>query len=149
MTLATIPEGYHTVTPYLAVKNAGDVIGFLKSAFGAEEIERTELEDGRILNAEIKIGDSMLMVAEAREGFERPGTMYLYVPDTDEAYTQALEAGATSIMEPADQYYGDRNAGVEDMGGNQWWIATHFEDVSSDEMLRRAIAREEEHHTSK
>ena len=91
----------------------------------------------------------MGVVYKARDGFERPGTIYLYVPDTDEASTQAIEASAASIMEPSDQYYGDKNAGVEGMGGNQWWSAPDFEDVSSDEMLRRAIAREEEHQTPK
>ena len=133
-----IPEGYRTVTPYLVVPDAGALIEFLERAFHAEETERTAAPDGRVMHAAVRIGDSMVMMGGASERHPpRPGTIYLYVPDADAAYERALAAGATSLMEPADQFYGDRNGGVEDLWGNQWWIGTHVEDVPPDELERR------------
>ena len=144
MPVKPIPEGYHTVTPYLVVNQAGRVIDFLKQAFGAEESERFLRADGTIMHAELKIGDSMIMLGEANEQWPaRPAALYIYVPDTDAAYRRAIEAGAASLMEPADQFYGDRNAGVSDAAGNIWWIGTHVEDVSREEMERRAKQREQ------
>jgi PhnB protein len=138
MPVKPIPDGFHTVTPYMAVKGADDVIEFLKRAFEAEELSRVALPDGTVMNAEIKVGDSILMVAEAKSEYHMPASIYLYVRDTDETYQRAIRAGATSLMEPADQFYGDRNAGVVDSGGNHWWIATHVEDVSPEEIQKRA-----------
>lgn len=141
-TVNYIPKGFHTVTPYLIVEGADKLIDFLKQSFGAEEVERIAGPDGKVGHAEVRIGDSMIMMGEASGEWKPiPGSIYLYVKDTDAAYKHALEAGATSVMEPADQFYGDRNAGVRDVCGNTWWIATHIEDVSSEEIARRAQAR--------
>jgi uncharacterized glyoxalase superfamily protein PhnB len=142
MAVKPIPEGYHTVTPYMTVQGADKLIAFLKEAFGARESERLTGEDGRIQHAEVRIGDSVVMMAQATEQWKAmPSAIYLYVDDTDATYQRALQAGATSVMEPADQFYGDRNAGVQDPVGNYWWIATRIEDVSSEELARRAAAQ--------
>ena len=141
MAVKPIPEGYHTVTPYLTVQGAAKLVDFLKQAFGAEEIFRTTGPDGTIRHAEVRIGDSVVMMAEPRgEWKPMPGAIYLYVNDTDAAYKRALQAGATSLMEPADQFYGDRSAGVKDPVGNHWWIATHIEDVPPAELAKREEA---------
>jgi PhnB protein len=140
MSVKPIPAGYHTVTPYLTVADARKAIDFLKRAFDAKTAETlSEDSEGNIRHAEIKIGDSMVMVGQARDEWKaRPSAFYLYVPDCDGWYKRAMQAGAKSLMEPADQFYGDRNAGVEDPAGNYWWIAPHIEDVSPDELDRRA-----------
>ncbi len=140
MAVKPVPEGYHTATPYLIVPNVAGVIDFLKQAFGAEEIhERMQRPDGAIMHAEVRIGNSPIMMGEPTGQFQpMPASIYLYVADTDAAYQRALKAGGTSLMEPADQFYGDRNAGVRDPAGNVWWIGTHKEDVSPEELRRRA-----------
>lgn len=139
MPVRPIPEGYHTVTPYLVVADVAAEIAFLAAAFGAREKHRMPGPDGSVMHAEVMIGDSPVMLGQARDEYPpRPATTYLYVEDVDATYRRALEAGATSLMEPADQFYGDRNGGVEDPQGNQWWIATHVEDVPPDELERRA-----------
>ena len=136
-----IPAGYHSVTPYLVVENAKQLIEFLEHAFGAEVTELMARADGSIGHAEVRIGDSVIMLSDARDQWKPlQSAVYLYVPDTDVVYRRALEAGATSVMEPADQFYGDRNAGVQDSAGNFWWIGTHQEDVSREELERRALA---------
>jgi PhnB protein len=141
MAIKPIPDGYHTVTPYLLVQGAAELIDFLKQIFDAQETERVLRPDGAIGHAEIKIGDSVVMMSEAGGEWQpMPSSMYLYVNDTDTIYRRALQAGATSIMEPANQFYGDRSAGVKDRAGNHWWIATHVEDVSPEELQRRAAA---------
>jgi PhnB protein len=138
MAVTPIPEGYRTVTPYLIVQGAETLIEFLTQAFAATEIRRALHLDGSIMNAEVKIGDSFIMLSEARPEFEAMPTMiHLYVENADELYDRALQAGATSIMEPRDEFYGDRAAGVKDATGNYWWIATHQEDVSSTEIEER------------
>lgn len=138
MAVSYIPKGYHSIVPYLVVEDADRLIEFLKDAFGAEQTERHLRPDGSIMHAEVKIGDSVIMMGEANEQWKvRPVSLYVYVPDTNATYRRALELGATSIMEPADQFYGDRNAGVTDTFGNIWWIGTHIEDVSPEEMERR------------
>jgi PhnB protein len=135
------PDGYHSVTPYLVVPGVAKLIDFLKQAFDATEIERMAKPDGSIMHAEVRIGDSVVMMGEAGGKFQpMPAMVYLYVDDTDASYRRALQAGATSVMEPADQFYGDRNAGVRDPSGNMWWIATHKEDVPREEMAKRAEA---------
>jgi uncharacterized glyoxalase superfamily protein PhnB len=142
MSVSPVPVGYHTVTPYLVVADGEGLLGFLRAAFQAEECSRTVRPDGSIANAEVRIGDSMVMVAQAREPWKpMPTGFYLYVPDTDATYTAALTAGGASLLEPADQFYGDRNAGVQDPWGNNWWIATHIEDVDEAEIQRRMAAR--------
>src|SRR6187551_2862415 len=138
MAVKPIPEGYHTVTPYLMVKDAPAFIDFLNHAFDAKEIFRSTTPDGSLMHAEVKLGDSMIMLTEASEKYPPAHSYYyLYVPDVDASYKKALEAGAKSEMEPADQFYGDRSAGVKDPFGITWWIGTHVEDVSSEEMQKR------------
>ncbi len=136
-----IPEGYHTVTPHLTVPGVAKLIDFMKAAFDATERGRFEGPDGSVMHAEVKIGDSIVMMGEPSGEFKAmPGVLSLYVPDVDATYRRAIEAGATSLREPADQFYGDRSGGVQDASGNQWWISTHVEDVSPEEMRRRADA---------
>lgn len=142
MAVKPIPDGFHTVTPYLTVHGVSKLIDFLKQAFGATEVHPVmHRGDGTVMHAELKIGDSIVMMGEPMGEFQpAPCYLYLYVNDTDAVYKRALEAGATSIMEPADQFYGDRNAGVKDPCGNFWWIATHKEDVPPEELAKRAEA---------
>ena len=136
--VAPVPEGYHTVTPYLVVADAEGLIGFVKAAFQAAEFSRALRPDGTIANAGLRIGDSFVMVAQARDPWKpMPTGFYLYVPDTDATYQAALAAGGVSLLEPSDQFYGDRNAGVQDAWGNNWWIATHIEDVDEAEIQLR------------
>jgi PhnB protein len=141
MAVKAIPEGYRAVTPYLVVPGVAQLMDFLKQAFGAEEVNRMARPDGTVMHGEVRIGDSVIMMGEVSGAFEPTAAMiHLYVEDVDATYRRALEAGATSVREPADQFYGDRSGGVKDRFGNQWWIATHVEDVSPDEMERRAKA---------
>ena len=141
-TVKPIPDGYHTVTPYLVVRDVPRLIDFLRQAFGATEIMRSARPDGSIMHAEVTIGDSRVMMGEAStEWPPMPGCVHLYVVDTDALYHLALQAGAKSLREPTDQFYGDRMAGVQDPIGNQWWIATRTENVSPAEIARRAAAR--------
>ena len=141
MAVKPIPEGYHTVTPYLAVEGAAKIIEFTKQAFGAQERHRMAAPDGSIMHAEVKIGDSHVMLGEARGPVKAmPSMLYLYVPDVDAVYQRAIGAGAKSEQEPADQFYGDRTAAVMDAAGNRWYIATHVEEVAPAEMEKRAQA---------
>ena len=145
MAVKPIPDGYHSVTPYLVVQGAAKLIEFLKKAFGAEEVfPPMKGPDGAIMHAELRIGDSIVMMGDAGSGGQFPPTLsmiHLYVNDADAFYKRALQAGATSVREPADQFYGDRSGGVKDLCGNFWWIATHKEDVSPEELARRAAAQ--------
>jgi uncharacterized glyoxalase superfamily protein PhnB len=141
MTIPPIPDGYSTITPYLVVANAVSLFQFLARAFGATEIRRSPMPDGSVLNIEARIGSSMVMIVQGRQAHDiRPFALYMYVPDVDAAYRQALDAGGRSIMEPADQFYGDRGAGIEDPAGNNWWLATRIESLTTEELGRR-IAR--------
>ncbi len=141
MAVNPIPDGYHTVTPYLLVAGVPKLIEFMKKAFGGEETECMAMEDGTVMHAQVKIGDSIIMMGDPRGQCEpTPASLYLYAPDTDAVYRRAIEAGGESVMEPTDQFYGDRNAGVKDPVGNTWWIATHIEDVSPEELRKRAAA---------
>lgn len=143
-----IPEGYHTATPYLILKDAATAIDFYKKAFGATELERIADESGAIRHAEIKIGDSPFMMTEETPSFpdylspqSRGGTpvhIYLYVEDADALFNQAVAAGATVLQPVADQFYGDRVGGVTDPFGHVWYIATRIEDLSAEEIQRRA-----------
>ncbi len=132
MAVTAVPHGWHTVTPRLFVANAAKLVEFLKHAFGARGDFRS---DGP---SEIRIGDSIVMVSEAGVRDAMPAFLYLYLEDTDGAYRRALEAGATVIEEPADMFYGDRRATVKDPFGNLWQIATHKEDLSLEEIRKRA-----------
>src|SRR5271169_618975 len=138
MAVKPIPEGYHTVTPYLTVADAAAQIDFLKRGLGAEEKYRHNDDTGRVRHAEVRIGDSMVMIGQAREPWTpKPTNLYLYVEDVDALYQRAVDAGGKSIQKPANQFYGDRTAGVEDSQGNSWWMGTHVEDVTEEEMERR------------
>jgi PhnB protein len=143
----SIPEGYHTATPYLIATGAAKAIEFYKKAFGATEVMRFPDPSGRIAHAEIKIGDSHIMLSdEAPEmGFRSPQSLggspvsiLLYFDDVDAVVAQAVAAGAKLVRPVADQFYGDRTGGVEDPFGHTWYVATHIEDVSPEEMQKRA-----------
>ena len=137
--MAAAPVGYHTVTPYLIVHGVPALIEFLKQVFSADEFRRATEPEGRVYHTRVRIGDSVVMVGEAGENQEPfPAVLYVFVDDVDGTYRLALEHGATSLREPADQYYGDRNAGVRDPFGNQWWVANHKEDIDAAELERRA-----------
>lgn len=139
MAVNPIPKDYHTLTPILIVQGASKLLDFLKEAFDAKEKYRLPGADGAVLHAEVQIGDSMVMIGEATEDWKAmPAALALYTDNADACYKRAIEAGATSIREPADQFYGDRNGAVKDPAGNQWWIATHIEDVPPEEMKTRA-----------
>jgi PhnB protein len=148
-TVKPIPEGYHTVTPYLIVRNAARAIEFYKKAFGATELMRMAEPSGRIGHAEIRIGDSPIMLADEvpEMGFRSPESfggspvsILLYVEEVDAVFNQAVAAGAKVQRPVADQFYGDRTGGVTDPFGHTWYIATHKEDVSPEEMRKRAAA---------
>jgi PhnB protein len=140
-TVNPIPEGYHTVTPYLIVQGAERLIDFLRQAFGAEEIHRSAKPDGTLGHCQVRIGDSMVELADGNEQWKPvPAALHLYVPDTDATFHRALQAGATQLFPPADTFYGDRSGGVMDPSGNQWYIATRIENLSAEEIERRAVA---------
>jgi uncharacterized glyoxalase superfamily protein PhnB len=143
MTVKSVPEGYHTVTPYLVVRDAAKTIEFLKQAFGAEfAFEPTQRPDGTIMHAELKIGDSRVMMADATEQHPAmPCMLHVYVPDVDTVFKRAVAAGGTSVSEPSDQFYGDRGGGLKDPSGNYWHIATHTEDVAPAELKKRMEAQ--------
>ncbi len=129
------PEGYHTITPLLRVNGASKLIDFLKQAFEAKEISRYNQKDGSVMHAEVKIGDSIIMLSDSTSKW-KPITcaLYVYVDDTNKRYQRALDCGAASLSEPKDEFYGDRCAAVIDHFGNQWWIATHKENESKEEI---------------
>ncbi|MBL0313122.1 MAG: VOC family protein [Holophagaceae bacterium] len=144
-----IPEGYHSVTPYLIVHGAANALDFYKRAFGAVELFRMEAPEGRIGHAEIRIGDSHIMLADEHPemGAKSPETLggspvslMLYVQDVDQVFAQAVEAGAGVERPLADQFYGDRTGGLKDPFGHVWFVATHIEDVPPEELDRRAKA---------
>lgn len=137
-----IPDGYHTVTPYLVADDAKAVVTFMQQAFGATfDHEPIDRPDGKLMHAALTVGSSRVMVANASERAPAMKAMlYLYVPNVDEVYQSSLKAGGTSIMEPMDMFYGDRSGGVTDPAGNQWYIGTHVEDVSPAELQKRATA---------
>ena len=139
MPVKPIPDGFHTVTPYLVVPGVPRLIEFLKQAFDAKEMHHSTRPDGTVMHAQVRIGDSVVMMGEAIGEFgPMPAMIYLYVTDVDAVYQRALRAGGVSIMEPTDMFYGDRNGGLKDPCGNQWWIATHIENVSEEELAKRA-----------
>jgi PhnB protein len=147
MAVKPIPEGYHSVTPYLAVDDAAGAIEYYKKAFGAKERVRMDAPDGKIGHAELEIGDSLVMLsdpvpdASTRPPSELGGTsasVFLYVKDVDAVVGKAVKAGATVTMEVADQFWGDRFGSIKDPFGHVWSIATHVEDVAPEEMAERA-----------
>jgi PhnB protein len=144
-----IPDGYHNVTPYLHVRNAAGAIDFYKSVFGATEIMRMPGSDGRIMHAELRLGDSIVMLADENPpmGIMSPQTvggfsagMLLYVPDVDAVVQKAVENGAKALRPVKDQFYGDRSGSILDPFGHMWTVATHVEDVAPEEMKKRMAA---------
>jgi uncharacterized glyoxalase superfamily protein PhnB len=144
-----VPAGYHTVTPYLFCRGAADAIEFYRKAFGAKETVRMPGPEGRLMHAEVRIGSSMVMLSDENpdRGALAPPTIggtavtvFLYVPNVDKTFAQAVAAGATAQMPPTDMFWGDRFAQVGDPFGHNWAIATHTEDVSPKEMGRRMQA---------
>ena len=149
MAVKPIPEGYHSVTPYLTVDDASAAIEFYKRAFGATERVRMATPDGRVGHAELGIGDSILMLSDpfpqssTKPPKELGGTtagVFLYVEDIDAAFQQAVDAGATSVMAPEDMFWGDRFGTVADPFGHTWSLATHKEDLSEEQIAERAQA---------
>jgi PhnB protein len=147
MATKPIPEGYHTLTPYLAVDDAAEAIEYYKKAFGAKERMRMETPDGKIGHAELEIGDSMVMLSDPfPHATTRPpkelggtsGSVFMYVEDVDAVVKQAVDTGATITMDVADQFWGDRFGSIQDPFGHSWSIATHVEDVPPEEMAERA-----------
>ena len=144
-----IPDGYHTVTPHIAVDGAADAIEYYKKAFGAKERMRMEGPGGMIAHAEIEIGDSLVMLSDPfpQSNVQPPhavggttGSIFLYVEDVDSVVQQAVDAGATISMEVEDQFWGDRFGTITDPFGQVWSVATHVEDVPPEEMVERAKA---------
>ena len=133
-----IPEGYHAVTPFLVLKDAHRAIEFYKRAFGAEERFRMPTPDGKVAHAELQIGDSVVMLSEAIQEPVTSASMYLYVPNVDAVCQRAVAAGAEAAMPPTDMFWGDRFGRVVDPFGVRWGIATHNEDLSPQEIGRRA-----------
>jgi PhnB protein len=149
MSVKPIPEGYHSVAPYLTVDDAAAAIEFYKDAFGANERTRMDAPDGKIGHAEIEIGDAIVMLSDAFPQFatrspkELGGTsvgVFMYVEDVDAVVKQAVAAGATVTREVEDQFWGDRYGSVQDPFGHVWSIATHVEDVPPEEMAERVKA---------
>ena len=139
MTVKPIPEGWHTVTPYCTIPDVKQVLEFVERAFDVKIVEAMPDANGNIRHADAVIGNSHVMFGQSSEQWPaRPGTLHLYVENCDEWYRRAMEAGGKSLREPTTEFYGDRSAGVVDPQGNQWWMATHVEDVTPEEMERRA-----------
>lgn len=129
----SVPDGYPTVAPYLIVDDAQQLIAFLEAAFDGTLIQKAEDEAGRVVHAEVRLGDAVVMLGSANDEFPALRSMvHLYLPGVDGHYARALEAGATSVREPADMPYGDRAAGVMDQAGNQWWIAARLAGKADD-----------------
>ena len=149
MSAKPIPAGHHTVAPYLAIKDAVKALEFYKKAFGATESYKLLMPDGRLGHAEIRLGDSLIMMADEfpEYGGKAPTTLggspvsiHLYVEDVDAFFKKALAAGAKERKPVMDQFYGDRSGQLEDPFGHLWWVATHKEDVAPDELEKRAAA---------
>ena len=145
MGVKAIPDGYHSITPFLIVEGADKAIDFYIRAFGAAQVYRLEHE-GKVAHAELRIGDSMIMVSEpmANSVYQDPKSiggspvgLMIYVEDADKVYQQAIMAGASAIRPVEDQFYGDRSGNLQDPFGHLWTISTHVEDVSPDEINRR------------
>lgn len=149
MTIKPIPDGYHSVTPYLSIKGAAQAIEFYKRAFNATELFRLVAPSGDIGHAEIKIGDSPVMLADPCEegAFRNPQTLggssvglHVYVEDVDTLFARAVDAGAKAVRPVQDQFYGDRTGTLEDPFGHIWFLATHKEELTPEEINRRAEA---------
>ena len=141
MVVKPIPDGYHSVTPYLMIKGADKFIAFMAAVFGAKVTEQLMQADGKPGHTELRVGDSLIMLSEVKA--DRPPTpimLHIYVDDVDVAFERALNAGGKVVAAPTNQFYGDRSGGVIEPSGNTIWIATHIEDVPPAELQRRAKA---------
>ena len=138
MSVNPIPENSHTISPYLIIKDVNRQIEFIQKAFNGDLITHLDGPEGSIIHAEVRIGDSRVMMGNSSDEYPpMPAMLYVYVENMDDVYQQALHAGGESLKEPKDQFYGDRTANVKDPFGNIWSISTHVEDVSDEEMARR------------
>jgi PhnB protein len=145
-----VPAGYHTVTPYLTVNDGARAMEFYQRAFGARELERMPGPGGKLMHAELRIGDSVVMLSDEFPGMSTAkapttlggttGSLMLYVPDVDAAFRRAVDAGCITLMPPTDMFWGDRFGKLRDPFGNEWGMATHKEDVPPREMAERAKA---------
>jgi PhnB protein len=147
MAVKPIPDGYHAITPYLVVSDGSKAIDYYKTVFAAEELFRMPMEDGKIGHAELKIKDSVVMLADENAEFKGPEavggspvSLMLYVEDVDKTFSKALSAGGTQLRPVVDQFYGDRSGTLRDPFGHIWTVSTHKEDVSPEEMERRMAA---------
>ncbi|NNV56813.1 VOC family protein [Limnovirga soli] len=140
MEVNPIPQGFSSITPYLHVQGLPHLMGFLTHAFGAKEISATKLPDGMVINACMQIGNAVIEISEVHGGFyPMPCAIHLYVADVDAVYAQAVEVGAEPVMEPTNQFYGDREAFVKDPCGNHWYIASRIENVPEEVLQQRMI----------
>lgn len=146
MNVKAIPDGYHSLTPYMGIDKAGEAIDFYKKAFGATQVMRLDMPDGRVGHAELRIGDSSLMLGTPCDqmALRNPDEhtsigLHLYVEDVDAQFQRAVDAGATAVSEPKDQFYGDRSASVKDPFGHLWFLATHKEDLTEEQIRQRAM----------
>lgn len=140
-----VPEGFHTVTPYVVVENATKFMEFIEKAFDGETTFAMKHDDGKVMHATVKIGDSTIMVCDAMEGTPAQRViLYVYVEDSDSLFKKAQQAKATVVHEMEKQFYGDKVGAVKDEWGNVWWIGTHVEDVDQKELDRRAKIVEKE-----
>jgi PhnB protein len=141
MATKSIPEGYHSITPSFCVDGAQEFINFLKEVFAAQDRFKMDGPGGKVMHAELNIGDSAVMVSDVMPQWPaKSNSLYVYVDDVDATYQRALKAGATSVRAPENAFYGDRTSAVQDPFGNMWGIATHVEDVPPDELEKRAEA---------
>lgn len=139
MPVDPIPDDLPRVMPYLTVQGVGGLLEFIADVFDGRVLENMKSPDGKVMHAEVAVGDSVIMMGEARpDDGPMPAMLYIYVSDADSIYRRAIASGATSITEPGDQFYGDRNAGVKDSWGNQWWIASRIEKLSPEQLMKRA-----------
>lgn len=137
------PEGYNTITPYIISPDPEGLIDFVEKTLGGTLMNRFDRDDGSVQHAEVRVGDSVLMIGGANDEFPPfPLMAHVYVDDVDQVHAKAVANGARSVQEPEDQFYGDRTSGVTHSDGNTWWLATRVEDVDPEEMARRAAAQE-------
>ncbi|PMV19294.1 MULTISPECIES: VOC family protein [unclassified Pseudomonas] len=147
MSVEPIPKGYASITPYMGIDKASEAIEFYKKAFGATQVMRLDMPDGKVGHAELRIGDSAIMLGTPCDGMalRNPAEhtsvgLHLYVSDVDAQFKQAVAAGASVVSEPKDQFYGDRSASVKDPFGHLWFLATHKEDLTEAQIRERAEA---------